>query len=167
MMGGLKAWLLSVLMVSLLCALAQTLMPKGAVRQVGRLVCGLALLCGVLWPLVRMKPFTDGEGWIEAWSGQLVERQAELEQQLDQGMKKIIEERCGAYIQDKAAQHKIRCTAQISCQLGEDGLFVPDRSELTGRFSNAEKELLAQMLEKDLGIPAERQIYYDDEGAEL
>ena len=37
MMEGARMWLLSLLAVSLLCALADALMPPGAVRKVGRL----------------------------------------------------------------------------------------------------------------------------------
>ena len=53
MIGAVRSWLLAVTAVSLLCALAGALMPKGPVERVGRLVCGLVMLAAVLSPLAR------------------------------------------------------------------------------------------------------------------
>lgn len=52
MMAGVGSWLLSITGASVLCALADGLMPAGPVRRVGRLVCGLVLLAvtSPLWP---------------------------------------------------------------------------------------------------------------------
>ena len=36
MMGAVRGWLLAVIAVSLLCAVADALMPPGGVRRVGR-----------------------------------------------------------------------------------------------------------------------------------
>ena len=42
MIEGVRLWLLSILTVSLVCALADAMMPAGAVKKVDRLVCGPA-----------------------------------------------------------------------------------------------------------------------------
>ena len=53
MMGAVRSWLLAVIAVSLLCAVAEALMPSGAVKRVGRLVCGLVLVGAILSPAAR------------------------------------------------------------------------------------------------------------------
>ena len=47
MIGAVRSWLLGLIAVSLVCALADALIPKGAVKRAGRLVCGLTLLAAI------------------------------------------------------------------------------------------------------------------------
>ncbi len=161
MIGWLRTWLLSVLIVSLLCALAEAMMPEGAVRRVGKLVCGLALLCGVLWPVVQAGPFI-GPTWSEEWALELEREQTRLEERLGTDMKRIIEERCDAYIQDKAAQRHRSWKVHVVCR-EEDGLYVPDRAEVPSDLSAEEHEELSRLLTEDLGIPPEKQNRRDGE----
>ena len=157
-MSGLKSWLLSVLTVSLFCAVAQAVMPKGAVSRVGKLVCGLSLLCAVLWPAAGLDPAL-GEDWLRVWRQGVKEEQLHLEVQVGGHARKVIEERCAAYIVDKAAEAGAVCTARVVCRTEEGGLYVPDRAEVRGVLSEAEVERLQNLVTHDLGIPAERQAY--------
>lgn len=161
MIGWLRTWLLSILAVSLLCALAEAMMPAGAVRRVGKLVCGLALLCGVLWPIVQAGPLI-GPDWSEEWALELEREQTRLEERLGSDMKRIIEENCDAYIQDKAAQRNRSWNVHVVCR-EEDGLYVPDRAEVSGDLSAEEYKELSHLLTEDLGIPPERQNRRDGE----
>ena len=47
-----KQWLMRVIAAAILCTIAQDLSPKGSVKQVGRLVCAMVLLCASCptWP---------------------------------------------------------------------------------------------------------------------
>ena len=54
MMGAVGRWLTAVIAVSLLCAAADALMPQGAVKWAGRLVCALVLMGAVLSPLAEL-----------------------------------------------------------------------------------------------------------------
>ena len=162
MMDGVRTWLLGVISASLLCALADCLMPSGAVKRVGRLVCGLVLLCAVLSPVPGLD-LEGGGAWLEGYFSDLDTRRGELEQQVNEGMKVIIEEKCAAYIVDKAAQLGLSCTARVECRVGEDGLFVPERTRVDGRFTDVEQSRLTQLVSEDLGVPPERQAYYSEE----
>ena len=64
MMAGLRSWLLALVAASLICALADALMPKGAVKRVGRLVCGLVLASAILSPLAGLD-VESGQSWLE------------------------------------------------------------------------------------------------------
>lgn len=160
MMGAVRSWLLALIAVSLVCALADALMPKGAVRRVGKLVCGLALTLAILAPLARLD--LDGGGrWLEDYLTGLAQREAELEQAVDSQMKIIIEQDYAAYIVDKAAQLGAVCSAQVDCR-EEDGLYLPDRVEIGGALPPKLRTGLVQALIQDLGV-SEEQIKFGEE----
>ena len=150
MMGALGRWLTAVICVSLLCALADALMPQGPVKQVGKLVCGLVLLAAVLSPAARLD-LSGGERWLEDYFTNLELRKAALEKEVDGQMKSIIEQEFAAYIVDKAAGLGWTCTARVECRESEEGVYLPVRAEVSGGAG----EQLAGIIAADLGIPAE------------
>ena len=58
---------------------------------------------------------------------------------------------------DKAEKLGAVCTAQVTCQAGENGVFLPQTAVLSGSFTPEQREALAQVLEEELGIPRARQ----------
>ena len=157
-MAAARMWLLSLLTVSVVCALAQTLMPPGPVKGVGRLVCGLALLCTVLSPLPGLD-LAGGQRWLEDWFAGLEEQKQALSRQAEEERKVIIEEKYAAYIVDKAAQLGLTCTVRVTCRTEEDGLCLPCRVEVSGLSGREEQEQLSQVIRQDLGVPLARQSY--------
>lgn len=162
MMDGVRGWLLSVIAACLLCALADALMPQGPVKKAGRLVCGLVLLCVMLSPLPGLR-LEEGQAWLEGYFAGLEQQKQDLKEAADAGTKGIIEEEYAAYIVDKAKELGIVCRARVVCRTGEDGLTVPERVEVTGRFSDEEQSRLTQIIEEELLVPPERQAYYSEE----
>ena len=57
----------------------------------------------------------------------------------------------------------LTCTARVGCRAGQEGLYVPDRAEVAGFFSDVEQSRLGQIIQDDLGVPLERQTYYIEE----
>ena len=51
------------------------------------------------------------------------------------------------------------CTAQVTCQLGEDGVFLPRSAAVQGSFTPQQQEELARILEEELAIPRARQSF--------
>ena len=161
MMGAVGRWLAAVIAVSLLCAVADALMPQGAVKRVGRLVCGLVLLGAVLSPLVGLD-IEAGQQWLNECLSPL-QRQEELEETVNSQMKIIIEQEYAAYIVDKAAQLGLDCTARVECERSEDGVYLPARTETSGLWTAGAQEKLIRVIETDLGVPRERQFYVEEE----
>lgn len=164
MMAGMRMWLLSIVSVSLLCALADALMPRGAVKRVGGLVCGLVLAAAVLAPLARLD-LEGSQRWLEGYFTALEGQETQLKEQVDTGMKAIIEQEYAAYIVDKAAQMGLACTVQVECLAGEDGLYLPVRAELAGNLPESIQAELARVLEEELGLPRSGQSFINKEGA--
>ena len=161
-MDGMRTWLLSLIFAAVLCAVARALMPEGAVKRVGGLVCGLVLLSAALAPAVRLSP-AAAEAWLSQLSAGREEGEAELRRALEAGMKDIIEREFAAYIVDKAAEWGLTVTAEVECAASEDGLYLPCRAEVAGPLSQADRSRLTGMIREDLGIPEEGQTYHTGE----
>ena len=161
MMDGVRSWLLAMIFAAVLCALAKELMPAGPVKRVGGLVCGMVLLAVMLSPLVQLNP-AAGQAWLEGWRSGLEQQEAALRQQVNEGVKPIIEQEFAAYIVDKAAELGLTCTARVSCRAGEEGLFLPERAEVSGFLTEGERERLSLVIQEDLGIPEEEQAYVEE-----
>lgn len=163
MMEVVRSWLLALIAVSLLCAVAEALMPPGAVKRVGRLVCGLVLMGAVLSPAARLD-IDGGQRWLDSYLSSVRHRETELEETVNDQMKVIIEREYAAYILDKAAELGLECTAvRVECERSEDGLYLPARTEVTGLQTARAQEQLIRIIREDLGVPAQRQFYAEEE----
>ena len=162
MMAGLRSWLLALVAASLICALADALMPKGSVKRVGRLVCGLVLASAILSPLAGLD-VESGQSWLERHLASVEFQRAALEEEVNGQMKVIIEQEYAAYIVDKAAQLGAACSARTECRR-DGGLYLPQRVEVTGAVPPPLQAELVQIIVRDLGVP-EEQIDFSEEEA--
>jgi len=158
MIALVKLWLLRVTAASLIAALADSLMPKGPVRQVGRLVCALVVLWAVVSPALELDmPRPDQAlGQLQDQTGQL---RQDLEEESGAMLKKLIERESGAYIVDKAEDLGAQCTARVICASGEGGVWLPWQAEITGELTQQQREQLEELIHTELGIPPQRQSY--------
>ena len=159
MMEGLRSWLMGVISVSVLCAAADSLMPDGGVKKVGKLVCALAVLFVILQPLATLRGM-DLTELLTQYAGTIREEESSLQEQAQYTQKAVIEEHCAAYISDKAAQFGAVCRVEVECEFSDDGLYLPRSARLWGDFSDVVQSRLTQFLQQELGIPTEKQTYY-------
>lgn len=158
MMELVRQWLTGVTCAALIAALANGLMPKGPVKQVGKLVCALVLLCAVLRPVLSMDIPEAGQ-ITSGLHGQVEDNRAQLERQGSTMLKTLIERECGAYIVDKAAQLGLVCRAQVECVPGEGGTWLPHTARVTGQLDDGQRRELTAVIRSELGIDPERQVY--------
>lgn len=157
-----KTWLMRVIAAAILCTIAQDLSPKGSVKQVGRLVCAMVLLCVVLSP-VKTLDMAAGSQWLTNYRATLADSRAALAEQGEEIQMAVIGEKYRAYIEDKGAQLGLNCQAQVDCR--EEGeIYVPDRVQVTGDLAQGDWDGLSRCLEEELGVPPERQ-EFREEGA--
>ena len=157
-MGALREWLTSVVVVSVLLAVVQTLIPEGTVRKIGAFTGGLILLVTLLQPLLGVD-FEDLELRLEQSRETVEQRQQELEQAGEREMAELIERQTAAYIWDKADALGLDLSAEVRVERGPDGIPLPVSATLTGTYSEA----LSAYLERELGIPRERQVWHEGE----
>ena len=158
MMEAVRAWLTSVVLVSVLLSAAQSLIPPGTVRKAAGFTGGLILLLVLLQPVLgadlgRLELDFDG------YQAEIADRQEELAAAQTETRAELIAEETEAYIWDKAGELGVEVTARVETRTGGDGVPVPWSAELTGQRSGA----LSSYLEAELGIPAERQVWHERE----
>lgn len=158
MIGAVREWLASIVVVALLLSVSQALIPAGTMRKIASFTGGLVLLTALLRPVLGADlerlhlDMGDYEAAIEA-------RRAELEVGGKEAMAELIEERTAAYISDKATALGLSVEAWVETETGEDGVPVPVSVRLRGPRS----EELAAYIEGELGIPRERQVWHERE----
>lgn len=161
-MEFMRSFILSVTISAMIVALAETLMPEGIVKKVGKLTGGMVLVLGILHPIVRLdydELFLAANNLNEV----TVETQEEGIEANDLLLKSIIEEELSAYILDKAKRKGYSFAVSVACEIDEEGTVVPKRAEMRGVFTEAQKEGMTWMIKEDLGIPEEDKIYVYEE----
>ena len=155
-----KQWLMGVIAAAILCTIAQDLSPRGSVKQVGRLVCAMVLLCAVLSP-IKMLDVAAGGQWLTDYRAALADSRAALAEQGEEIQMAVIAEKYRAYIESKGAQLGLDCRARVDCR-EEGGICVPDRVEVTGDLAQGDWDGLSCCLEEELGVPPERQSFREE-----
>ena len=157
MMEHVRQWLSSIVVVSLLLSVVQSLVPKGSLRRVASFLSGLVLLAVLLEPLPKL----DLEGLeLRGLQEETEKVRRQLEAEQETALKAGIAEQTEAYISDKAASLGLTAEVRVETVAGADGVPVPWRVEVEGGYT----EELAQWMETELGIPRERQDWHGREG---
>lgn len=157
-MAGIRTWLLGIVLTSLAGGLARQLAPAGKEQAMVRLAGGLLLALAILRPLA-------GNGWdgLEVAAGSFSlqsEEQAEVYRKNQQeAFSSIIAEKTEAYILDKANRLGLDCTVRVTVAAGENGIPLPESVTVRGAYSPA----LAECMEEEVGIPAQKQIWLEEE----
>ncbi len=155
-----RSWLLGVTGVAIFTAMAEGLMPEGAVKSVGKLTGGLILLVAALTPILSL----DLETLFS--ESQWEENQTALMEDLDASVKNqwegLIVEELEAYIVDKAEGQGVSCTATVTCRQ-QDEIYLPDTVLITGVMSEQVQRDLTQMIVEDFSI-SETKISFVEEG---
>ena len=157
MMEHVRQWLSSIVVVSLLLSVVQSLVPKGSLRRVACFLSGLVLLAVLLEPLPKL----DLEGLeLRGLQEETEKVRRQLEAEQETALKAGIAEQTEAYISDKAAALGLTVQARVETRTGADGVPLPWSAELEGDYT----EELAQWMETELDIPRERQVWHGREG---
>ena len=153
-----RQWLTGVICAALIAALADGLMPKGAVKQVGKLVCALVLLCALLRPVLTLN-LPDMTYTFCVAEGEMDRQRAQLEQHSETMLKTLIERQSAAYIVDKAARMGADCQVRVVCEAGEGGTWLPQRVYITGQMDGGQWDELTAAIQSEFGIQPECQLY--------
>ena len=166
MRESLENWVRALAAAGLFTGAVLTLAPGGRLGKTLRLICALLLTAVLLSPLGRL----DYTAYAQELSRQRLQG-ADLsgrgESEALRLLGSIIQERTEAYILDKAAELKVPAVmARVTLVPGEEVPY-PWSAELWVEGSSQGDPALAEVLEGELGIPRERQVwhaYSRDEG---
>ena len=156
MIGAVRAWLTSITAVTLLLSVVQLLAPEGTMRKIVRFTGGLLLLSALLQPILRTD-LSQLHLHLSDYRAAITDRAEELDAAGKDALADIIAERTAAYIWDKADALGLEIDVQVKTEPGEDGTPLPVSVELEGPQSLE----LAEWMARELGIPAERQVWHE------
>ncbi len=161
-MDFLGKWIMAVTVSAMIIAVAEALMPPGAVKKVAKLTGGLVLMLGILQPIVHLdyQELYIAANGLESITIESAESQEEASREFT---KAIIEQELGAYVLDKALALGITCRVTVTCQPDENGVPIPAWAEVRGTLSGEAQGVVAEILRKDLGIDQDHQTYINEE----
>lgn len=154
-MSGISSYILSVVCAAILCAVLTSLSgEKGISAPIRKLICGIFLCFSVIAPLRTLdysdflEPMNDirQDALATAAMGQTLYQES---------LTQVITENTEAYILDKAKGLGL----SLSVTVHPDDSGKPFRVTLAGNAGEMAREALTDILESELGIPKERQIW--------
>lgn len=156
-----KSWLLGVVCVAMLAAIAECLVPDGGAKRVLKIIGGMVLVLAIIKPLSKL----DGrvlDKIVEEYDASARKYRDELQETKDNLYESIIGENAAAYILDKAEAMGVSCS--VSVTVAWDG-EVPclQAVRIKGMWTAAQREHLSSIIEQDLGIPVALQ-YFEESG---
>lgn len=150
-------YLLSVITAAMIIGILDGILDKkSAASGLLRLIGGLFLTFTLLQPLTKMN-FIDITDYIAAF-GENAETISALGEDLAEEEKaRIIKAKTEAYILDKAQGYGL--TLDVEVTLSEESMAIPVGVRLAGAVSPYARWQLQKMMEEDLGIGREDQIW--------
>jgi stage III sporulation protein AF len=154
----LGSWIKALAAAAIFASVMLAVTPKGAVRQTVKLICGALLTFALLSPLKSLNFDKLAEFISKArLDGREIAASSEKEAALL--MKLIIEEETEAYILDKAEALGIS-GLQVEVSVKEGGQYpYPYSAKIACGASREQKSELSSLIEGELGIPADRQLW--------
>jgi len=147
-----RQYLMSVICVSLLCAVIPIFVGDGG-KRILRLICSIVLTVSVVGPILRIDPEPFMETTISDEEAQEISHRGK--QLASEAVAAIIKEETEAYILDKARLLGLRLQAEV--YLESEELPVPAGVTLYGVATRDQKAQLEEVLSGELGIPKEAQ----------
>ena len=157
------SWVRAIAGAALICAVAFALTPKGKVKSILKLICGIVLICAIVNPVIN-KNLPDMSMDMSKYREQADEITNNAKDTKNSLSRTIIEDKLKAYILDKAKSYNAQLdSVSVSVKWGDDECWYPYEVSLTASIGEKEKQLISNAIEADLGIPKERQYWSDNE----
>ena len=156
MMENVYQYLLSVLATAILVAIVNNLSDKLKSGKAIKLASALVMAIVVLSPL-RNFQLTSYLSRFETMNDAANGYVNDGKTLYDNYLVAIINERCEAYILDKADELGVKLTVHIACDTSD--LPVPVYAEISGEVSPYAREKIQHIISSDIGIPEEQQLW--------
>ena len=151
-----RQYILSVLCVVIVAGLSQTLFAKGAMHDLIKWIGGLAVTVTVLNPIVKGDLFQ----WDIVFSDLRTNKEIAVEEGLQIGQEALaarISTSTCAYILNEASD--LGADVEVELDLQENYPYQPEQVRICGSVSPYIKQQLSSLLERELGITEDHQIW--------
>ena len=151
-MRDLAEYIISVSAAALVCGILNSMLPKGAAKEVLKLVSGLFLVFCVISPVsnLRLPELADIGATIREEAASAV---ADGEEMAAESVRDSISQQLEAYILDKASSMGLDIEVEVF--LKQDDSFLPESVTIRGSAAQQQKKELLEELTDALGITQE------------
>ena len=157
MMDAVRRYLFSLCAAALLCSLVRALVPKGRMKSICSLLCGVFLAMTALSGLAGWQ-LTDVAEELTKMRIAAEEARTGVEIGNREALSAIIKSKTEAYIWDKAQE--LDLSVSIEVMVEADGSYpYPSGVQITGAFTPQQRKTLEAYIEENLAIGKERQIW--------
>ena len=159
-MNGIRAWMLRLILCGFLVSLAGALCQQPRIKRLAALCGGCLLLVTALQPLLRI----DWEALPDRLAELGLEPAAisaeEAKERNEALLETLVERQTAEWIQKKAESRAASIRVEVEARRDpESGLPEPYSVRIAGALPAEVRAELAEVLERELGIPAERQVW--------
>lgn len=157
-----SSWIYSIICTAIFCSIMLALIPEGRVKSAARVVASIALLASVILPLKNMdfKVYSETLSQYRAEAEDITGKAQSIGDELN---RKCIEERCSAYILDKAESLGAEINSvKVSLEWSEQGFWYPTGVQIESACEEDKKLKLMNYIESELGIENQAQQWKDE-----
>ena len=148
-----RSWILGLTGAAAFCALCSAVTPDGSVKKVQKLLCGVVMTLALVSPLMGMDMSAYSLN-LARCRQQAEEISASAQEISDSLSRTFIEERCAAYILDKARLLGLEpAGVKVTVQWSGEGVWYPVEAEIEVEYDRK----LSEKIEEELGISAQNQ----------
>ena len=160
-MEAVGRYLTSVAAAAIICGVISKLYPKSSTGgSIIQMLCGIFMLLTAVSPWVKL-PVYDFEGYAASFSQQASLASNWGTEAAQEYKRTIITEKVSTYILDKAAQLGVEIDVEVS--LTPDEQSIPCGVSIKGNVPEEKRLQMQKMLEDELGIGREAQIWTGSE----
>ena len=159
-MEAIRRYLFSLCAAALLCSLVRALVPKGRMKSICSLLCGVFLAMTALSGLAGWQ-LTDVAEELTKMRIAAEEARTGVEIRNREALSAIIKSKTEAYIWDKAQE--LDLSVSIEVMVEADGSYpYPSGVQITGAFTPQQRKTLEAYIEENLAIGKEQQTWTNE-----
>ena len=159
-MEAIRRYLFSLCAAALLCSLVRALVPKGRMKSICSLLCGVFLAMTALSGLAGWQ-LTDVAEELTKMRIAAEEARTGVEIGNREALSAIIKSKTEAYIWDKAQELGLSVSVDVAIE--EDGAYpYPAAVQISGQFTEMQRQNLARYIEENLAIGKEQQTWTNE-----
>lgn len=155
-MESLRSYILGVVCAAIICSLLQRLVHSGSASPIVKMLSGIVMTLCVMGPLISLELGSVND-LISSYAYDAQQAVNIGVEQSKEQLKNSITEATRTYILDKAKA--MGADIAVTVVLTDDEVPVPWKVEVTGSISPYARNELQQIMEDDLGISKENQIW--------
>ena len=160
MMEAIRRYLFSLCAAALLCSLVRALVPKGRMKSICSLLCGVFLAMTALTGLAGWE-LSDVAEELTKMRIAAEEARTGVEIRNREALSAIIKSKTEAYIWDKAQELGLSVSVDVAIE--EDGAYpYPAAVQISGQFTEMQRQNLARYIEENLAIGKEQQTWTNE-----